>query len=71
VVQDIDIHEVGHPANVNKGDLLGWFNMGSTIILLLPPGSCEFSSELNPGKNVRVGQAIGRIIAERSGSRRD
>ena len=60
VVQDIDILKRGYPGNVNKGDLLGWFNMGSTVIILLPPGSGEFSSELGPGTNVRMGQAIGR-----------
>jgi len=63
VVQDIDILKRGYPGNVNKGDLLGWFNMGSTVIILLPPGSGEFSSELGPGTNVRMGQAIGRTIA--------
>ena len=63
VVQDIDILKRGYPVNVNKGDLLGWFNMGSTVIILLPPGSGEFLPELDPGKNVRMGQAIGRTIA--------
>ena len=63
VAQDIDILKRGYPGNVNKGDLLGWFNMGSTVIILLPPGSGEFSSELGPGTNVRMGQAIGRTIA--------
>jgi len=66
VVQDIDILKRAYPVNVNKGDLLGWFNMGSTVIILLPPGSGEFSSELVPGKNVRMGQAIGRITPEPS-----
>ena len=61
VVQDIDILKKGYPGNVNKGDLLGWFNMGSTVIMLLPPDSCELSSELGAGQTVRMGQAIGRI----------
>ncbi len=63
VVQDIDILQQGHPGNLNKGDLLGWFNMGSTVILLLPPGFGEFSSALGQGANVTMGQAIGRTIA--------
>jgi phosphatidylserine decarboxylase len=66
VVQEIDILERGYPRNMDKGDLLGWFNMGSTVIILLPPGSGEFSSELGPGKNVRMGQVIGRTTAEPS-----
>jgi phosphatidylserine decarboxylase len=64
VMQDIDIGEKGYPRNVNKGDLLGWFNMGSTVILLLPPDSCELSSELGTGQDVRMGQAIGRTIGQ-------
>lgn len=60
VVQDVDILETGFPGNVNKGDLLGWFNMGSTVIILLPPDTGEFSSELGPGEQVRMGQAIGQ-----------
>ena len=62
VVQDIDIPQQGYSANLNKGDLLGWFNMGSTVILLLPPGSGEFSSALQAGENVTMGQAIGRSM---------
>lgn len=61
VVQDIDILAEGYPTEMNKGDLLGWFNMGSTVITLLPPGLGEFSSDLAAGENVRMGQAIGRL----------
>jgi phosphatidylserine decarboxylase len=48
-----------HTTSVEKGDLLGWFNMGSTVILLRPPGTCEWDEELRAGKTVRVGEAIG------------
>ena len=61
VVQDIDILKRGYPTAAAKGDLLGWFNMGSTVILLLPPGPCELSADAAPGKDVRMGQAIGRM----------
>ncbi len=64
VVQDIDILERGYPTEVDKGDLLGWFNMGSTVIILLPPGAGEFS--FTAGDTVRMGQAIGRVIREQS-----
>ena len=66
VVQDIDISKRGHPNQLRKGELLGWFNMGSTVVILLPPVACEFSPELAPGKKVRVGQSIGRVIRETS-----
>ena len=48
------------PTTVKKGDLLGWFNMGSTVILLMPPGTCQWDDDLLAGQTVRVGEAIGR-----------
>ena len=51
----------GHPALVQKGDLLGWFNMGSTVILLLPKGMCEWDDDLEPGETLRMGQDIGEL----------
>lgn len=43
---------------VRRGDVLGWFNMGSTVIVLLPPGAGEWHDSLVPGAIVRMGQAI-------------
>ena len=62
VVQDIDILKNELPTELAKGDLLGWFNMGSTVIILLPPGSCELDPAAGSGEKVRMGQAIGRLI---------
>jgi phosphatidylserine decarboxylase len=62
VVEDIDIARHGHPTEVAKGDLLGWFNMGSTVILLLPPVSFELSLEAGSGGAVRMGRTIGRMV---------
>lgn len=62
VVQDIDILENQLPTSLAKGDLLGWFNMGSTVIILLPPGACEFNATTRTGEKVRMGQAIGRLV---------
>lgn len=44
---------------VGKGDLLGWFNMGSTVILLLPNGTGEWRSGLTPGTTLAMGESIG------------
>ncbi|MDH4125879.1 MAG: archaetidylserine decarboxylase [Gammaproteobacteria bacterium] len=46
---------------VHKGDLLGWFNMGSTVILLLPGELCEWRAGLCAGATVRMGEAIGTL----------
>ena len=46
--------------SVAKGDLLGWFNMGSTVIVLLPKDSGAWHDTLAAGQTVRMGQAIGK-----------
>lgn len=58
-VDTIDITR--HDTNVRKGDLLGWFNMGSTVILLLPNGACEWDDDLGPGDTLRMGESLGTI----------
>lgn len=59
VVDALDLSR--HPTQVAKGDLLGWFNMGSTVIVLMPPGTCEWDDDLEPGETLRMGEEIGEI----------
>lgn len=59
VVDVLDIST--HPVEVAKGDLLGWFNMGSTVILLLPAGACDWDDDLEPDRTVRMGEEIGEL----------
>ena len=59
IVEALDIS--AHPAEVRKGDLLGWFNMGSTVILLLPRSACEWDDDLEPGETLRMGEAIAKL----------
>jgi phosphatidylserine decarboxylase len=49
------------PMRLERAAELGRFNMGSTVILLLPPGAAEWLPGLQPGSPVRVGQAIARL----------
>ena len=49
------------PDAVRRGDLLGWFNMGSTVILLLPPGAGSWKTGLDPKSTVRMGESIGAV----------
>lgn len=44
-----------------RGAELGRFNMGSTVILLVPPGRCAWAAGLAPGSTVRVGSALARL----------
>jgi len=44
-----------------KGAEMGRFNMGSTVILLLPPQVSEWAAALAPGSVVRVGETLARL----------
>jgi phosphatidylserine decarboxylase len=49
------------PLSLPRGAEAGRFNMGSTVILLLPPGRCTWLPSLAPGTTLRVGEALGRL----------
>jgi len=44
---------------LDRGALLGWFNMGSTVIVLFPADGPALVDGLNPGRAVRVGERLG------------
>ena len=48
---------------LGRGAELGRFNMGSTVILLLPPGAAHWDQSLQPGATLRVGEGLGRFDA--------
>lgn len=60
VVEDLKL-DPDVPTKIGKGQLLGWFNMGSTVIVLLPPETCSWRGDLVFGKRVRMGEAIGHL----------
>ena len=46
------------PLALPRGAEMGRFNMGSTVILLLPPGAARWHETLGPGTTIRVGQKL-------------
>lgn len=44
--------------SLQKGEEMGRFNMGSTVVLLLPKGMAAFKSELEAQTAVQMGQAM-------------
>ncbi len=62
VVDVLDLS--AHDRDVAKGDLLGWFNMGSTVILLLPRNGCAWSDAMRPGASLRMGEPIATLPVE-------
>lgn len=49
-----------NPVTLARGAEMGRFNMGSTVILLAPPGSIEWKAGLASGQPVRLGDTLGR-----------
>ncbi len=45
---------------LHKGDAVGEFNLGSTIVLLFEAPR-DFSFDLQPGQRIRVGEGLGRL----------
>ena len=52
------IESGGKTVVLGKADELGRFNMGSTVILLFPPGAVRLQAGLEPGTVVRMGERI-------------
>ena len=48
------------PIAIQKGDELGAFEMGSTVILLFEAGRILLDPSLQPGSTVRMGQVLGK-----------
>jgi len=58
---DLALDFVRANLRLEKGAEMGRFNMGSTVILLLPPGRTEWLSDLAAGSAIRMGQALARL----------
>jgi len=57
-IRDYATHD---PIDLAKGAEMGRFNMGSTVILLLPPGAADWRDDLTAGGTLRMGEQIGRF----------
>lgn len=60
------------PANkathLKRGQEMGRFNMGSTVILLFEPGRIEWSAGLQVGEKVQMGGELGRLVVSSIGA---
>jgi phosphatidylserine decarboxylase len=45
-----------------RGAEMGRFNMGSTVVLVTPPGAVVPAAELHAGSAVQMGMALGRVV---------
>ena len=58
-VRTWDYPDGKQPVRLARGEEMGRFNMGSTVILLFPKDKVAWSETLVPGAHVRMGDAIG------------
>ena len=58
-----DVYDV--PFTVNKGDEVGRFEMGSTVILLFEKGIMKFLPGVKEGQSVKFGQALGQFAEKK------
>jgi len=54
---------IGSPS-LGKGEEMGRFNMGSTVVMLFPPGSVSWDRELAAGSRIRMGQRLGLLLRQ-------
>jgi phosphatidylserine decarboxylase len=58
---DLPLDPAYAPVTLNKGAEMGRFNMGSTVILLLPPDMLEWLPRFEAGTRIEVGQMLARL----------
>jgi len=51
----------GSPVRLARGEEMGRFNMGSTVIVLFGPGAVRWEPALRPEAPVRMGQRLGQL----------
>ena len=52
--------EPTNPIHLKKGDEMGRFKLGSTVVLAFPENAVDFAEELMAGSAVRMGQEFGK-----------
>lgn len=56
-----DFDYASRDITLGRGEEIGRFNMGSTVILLMPAGAVCWRDDLGPGEPVRMGMALGTV----------
>ena len=58
---DLPVEGSRAPLRLNKGVEMGRFNMGSTVIVLLPPDTLEWLPRFSAGTRIEVGRMLARL----------
>jgi phosphatidylserine decarboxylase len=62
---DLPVNSHRAPLLARQGDEMGRFNMGSTVVLVLPPGSTHWLPERKALDPIRMGEPLARITRPR------
>ncbi|MBT8100519.1 MAG: phosphatidylserine decarboxylase, partial [Gammaproteobacteria bacterium] len=63
VVEAFNLNEIRGDRRFLQGDTIGWFNMGSTVILVAPPGATDNFENIIAGQTLRMGDRVGRFLS--------
>jgi phosphatidylserine decarboxylase len=58
---ELPLDESRAPLRLEKGAEMGRFNMGSTVILILPPDTIDWLPNVNARDRVFMGQPLARL----------
>jgi phosphatidylserine decarboxylase len=60
--QLVDYQSTPEPVELAKGEEMGRFKLGSTVILLFPPDTMAWDEAYDAGSSTRLGQALGNYL---------
>jgi phosphatidylserine decarboxylase len=66
VIRTYQYRNSNHKVRLRRGQEMGRFNMGSTVILLFPPNVVDWDPQLCPGTPVKMGQRLGNLMSQPS-----
>lgn len=61
VVEAFNLNDLPGDLQFEKGATLGWFNMGSTVVVITPPGTSDNFETISAGQTLLMGEKIGRF----------
>jgi phosphatidylserine decarboxylase len=67
-VQEVREWQYGEsPVHLKKGEEMGRFLLGSTVVMLFPQGPLKFNPDWAPARSIRLGEAMASIAPSPSG----